>query len=838
MNEDAHLLLSALGGASLLALTLLAAMLKRRGRAAPRPGRQAMRDLQVAQARLAAVEEASEDAIVGQDAEGLITGWNAGAERIFGYTALEAAGLRPDALLFAEDGRDEAARLFETAKQGGPIHRVETLMSRKNGQAVAVALTLAPIRDAAGTAIGSVAIIRDMTALRQAQTLSRERREQLLLFVEQAPVCIAMFDLEMRYIAASRRWIADFGKGHHDLTGLSHYQIHPDLPERWKQIHRECLAGAVRESAEDCWAQADGGEHWLRWAIHPWVDGQGEIGGILIFAENINEQKQSAERIKRLNRELQSRLDELQTVLDVVPVAIAIAYDRECRNIRMNRAGEAMLGLPPGGNASKSADEEGRLPFKVLRNGVELAPEDLPLQYAARHASAVREIEVELVRADGNTLILYEYASPLYDETGRVRGSVGVLVDITERKRAEEALREADRRKDEFLAMLAHELRNPLAPIRNALQVMKSLEPKEPRFEWSRAVIERQIGQMARLLDDLLDVARIMQGKVTLKPERIALAGIVERALESSQPLIKERRQELAVTLPETPHWLEGDPVRLAQTLSNLLNNAAKYTGEGGRISLSASREGSEAVIRVGDNGVGIAAELLPRIFDPFAQADHSLAHAQGGLGLGLPLARQLAEMHGGTVTGASAGLGLGSEFTLRLPLAQERPPPAEEPTKTAGADTEKPRRLRILVVDDYADAAETLAIWLRLLGHEVMSADSGARALECAARFRPQVVLLDIGLPDMDGYAVAQALRQSPETRQAVLAALTGYGQGEDVRRSRAAGFDYHLLKPVPPEELSAILASVEARQGAGFCGLGRELAEASAESAARPAA
>jgi PAS domain S-box-containing protein len=799
--SDANALYAALSSACLLALPPLAWLLGRRKRAAPRhktgPDAQALLD-------------ACQDAIVGANEEGAITSWNTGAEALFGYTTEEAGGL-PASLLFAEDRRDEAARLLEQARQGRRLQGVETLIARKDGRPIPVSLELSPVRDAAGRAVGTAAIIRDITDLKQAGSLSRERRDQLLRFVEQAPVCIAMLDLDMRYIAVSRRWIADFGKGYSELAGLSHYQLHPDLPERWKQIHRECLAGAVRESSEDRWSQAGGGERWLRWAVHPWVDAQGKIGGILIFAEDITEQKQAEERIKRLNGELQSKLDELQTVLDVVPVAIAIAYDRQCQNIRLNRAGEAMLGLAPGINASKSADVGGRLPFKVLRDGMELASDDLPMQYAARHATPVREVEIDIVRQDGKSLSLYEYASPLYDDAGKVRGCVGVFVDITELKRAEEALREADRRKDEFLAMLAHELRNPLAPIRNALQVMKALGPKEPRFEWSRAVIERQIGQMARLLDDLLDVARVMQGKLVLKPERVALADIVERALESSLPLIEERRQTISVTLPEDAHWLEGDPARLAQALSNLLNNAAKYTGEEGRISLSAELEGDETVIRVRDTGAGIAPELLPRMFELFAQADDSLAHAQGGLGLGLPLARQLAEMHGGTLTGTSEGLGRGSEFALRLPLSPEQAPPPRPAAPPAG----KPGKLRILVVDDYADTAETLAVWLRLAGHDVMSAASGAKALESAARFRPHVILLDIGLPDMDGYAVAKALRQSAATRQAVLVALTGYGQGEDLRNSSAAGFDHHFLKPAPPEELSSLLASVAARLG-----------------------
>lgn len=391
----------------------------------------------------------------------------------------------------------------------------------------------------------------------------------------------------------------------------------------------------------------------------------------------------------------------------------------------------------------------------------------------------------------------------------------GFIHDITERKRPEEALREADRRKDEFLAMLAHELRNPLAPIRNAVQLLKEQDvATSPMLEWCRNIIDRQSSHMARLLDDLLDVARTMQGKISLKTEYFNLAEIVDSAIETCGPLIKARGLKLVILHSATPQWLRGDRFRLAQVLSNLLNNAAKYTDEGGRITLSVSQEESMSVIKVRDTGIGISPDMLPYVFDLFTQADRSLSHSQGGLGIGLTLVRRLVEMHGGTVDASSAGIGQGSEFTVRLPLLSNEHNEIAESALPGGAMPLCPK-LRILVVDDYPDALDSLSMLLQAEGHEVDTANCGAKAIERAQAFQPQVVLLDIGLPDMDGYEVAQRLRELSETQLAVLIALTGYGQPEDRARSKRAGFDHHLLKPVDPDILAALLASVANEAG-----------------------
>jgi two-component system CheB/CheR fusion protein len=387
--------------------------------------------------------------------------------------------------------------------------------------------------------------------------------------------------------------------------------------------------------------------------------------------------------------------------------------------------------------------------------------------------------------------------------------------EVAERKQLEqelqrraEQLAEADRRKDEFLAMLAHELRNPLAPVLNSLYIMKQFADDAGMIGRARDMAERQVQHMARLLDDLLDVSRITRGKIMLRKETVELAVVIARAIETSQPLIDARNHRLAVTLPRETLWLEVDVTRLAQVFSNLLNNAAKYTPNGGHIGLTVEASAGSAVVRVQDDGQGIAADLLPHVFDLFTQADGSLARSEGGLGIGLTLVKSLVERHGGCVAARSAGPGQGSEFVVRLPVLAQVPATPAEP----GPGEPSPRRLstnrRILVVEDNADAADSLAVLLRVCGHDVRTVHDGAAALEAAEAFRPEVVLLDIGLPRMDGYQVARRLREQSGTKTALLVAVTGYGQEEDRRRAAAAGFDAYMTKPADPIGLERLLA------------------------------
>jgi signal transduction histidine kinase/ActR/RegA family two-component response regulator len=392
--------------------------------------------------------------------------------------------------------------------------------------------------------------------------------------------------------------------------------------------------------------------------------------------------------------------------------------------------------------------------------------------------------------------------------------------EVTERTRVELALKEADRHKDEFLAMLAHELRNPLAPIHNAVQLMRLKELGDPQVAWSRDVIERQVVHLTRLVDDLLDVSRITRGKITLNKEVIELTTLVARTVETVQPLIEERGHTLTVAIPDGMLAVLGDPTRLTQALGNVLGNAAKYTEGGGRITISATESGPEVEIRVRDSGIGIPAELMPIIFNLFTQLDRSSGRAQSGLGIGLALVQRLVEMHGGSVTAHSDGLGRGSEFVIRLPLflgeaassgrnLRSSNTPSDREQSMMNGEPARTQR-RILVADDNNDALESLATLLQLSGHEVFTAPNGAAALETAEQQRPEVALLDIGMPKLDGYEVARRIRAQPWGQRITLVALTGWGQDSDRRRSQEAGFDSHLVKPLDLDKLTDLLAGL----------------------------
>jgi PAS domain S-box-containing protein len=417
--------------------------------------------------------------------------------------------------------------------------------------------------------------------------------------------------------------------------------------------------------------------------------------------------------------------------------------------------------------------------------------------------------EIIVERPDGSRLTVLAYANPLHDDEGQLTGSVNVLMDITDRKCAENALREADRRKDEFLAILAHELRNPLAPIRNALQILRMDGDNGTTLEEACTVMERQVQHMVRLVDDLLDISRITRNKLVLRKEPVELAAVVRSAVESARPLIEASGHELIITLPPQPIYLDADLIRLAQVFSNLLNNAAKYTDQGGRIWLTGERQGSDVVVTVRDTGVGIPADMLPKIFDIFTQVGQTLERSQGGLGIGLSLVRGMVEMHGGTIQASSDGPGRGSEFSVRLPVLvgwESQDPGANG----AGQKIQASGKYRILVVDDNKDSAVTWGMMLELTGNEVRTAHDGLEAVEVAEAFKPDVVLLDIGLPKLNGYDAARKIRNQSWGKGMFLVAVTGRGQDEDRRRSTEAGFNLHMVKPVDPAALEDLLAGL----------------------------
>jgi PAS domain S-box-containing protein len=410
-------------------------------------------------------------------------------------------------------------------------------------------------------------------------------------------------------------------------------------------------------------------------------------------------------------------------------------------------------------------------------------------------------------RKDGGHFWASGITSALYDPHGTHIGYTKVMRDLTQNKEAEDALKQADRRKDEFLATLAHELRNPLAPIRNSLHILKLASTNDSTLESVCAMLDRQVNHLVRLVDDLLEVSRITRGKIELRKEQVDLASIARSAIETSRPLIDAANHELSVSLPGEPIMLWGDPVRLGQVFSNLLNNAAKYTDEGGQIWFSAKREGDQVAVSVRDNGVGIPAGMVSNVFEMFMQVDRTTKRAQGGLGIGLTLVKSLVELHGGMIGVHSDPTVPGSEFIVRLPIHNA------QQNEIAAVATQKAspglKGRRVLVVDDNADAATSLRILLKLQGANAQVAHSGPAALELIEKWRPEVVLLDIGMPGMDGFEVAERVRQNHANNDVVLIALTGWGQEEDRQRTRAAGFDHHLVKPAKIGDLQEILAN-----------------------------
>lgn len=384
--------------------------------------------------------------------------------------------------------------------------------------------------------------------------------------------------------------------------------------------------------------------------------------------------------------------------------------------------------------------------------------------------------------------------------------------DITPQKKAEEALRENNRRKDEFLATLAHELRNPLAPIQNGLHLLQKLDVGDPAFK-DRArsvltIVDSQVAHLVRLVDDLLEVSRFSTGKIELRKERVDLTAVIQQALHMSGPLILAGKHKINVSLDHRPLIIDGDPVRLTQVFANLLNNAAKYTPPEGRIDISTTRDGDQASVSVRDNGMGISADMLPRVFDLFAQSTLALTHAKGGIGVGLSLARSLVDMHGGQLECRSDGVGCGSEFVVRLPLAHETSnrEAAEDEATNAPADASR----RIVVVDDNRDVADILAMLLQALGWDVRIAYSGVAALAAVSEFKPQLAFVDISMAGMDGYETARRMRMLPEGKNLVLAALSGLGRKDDCRRAMEAGFDHHFVKPIGVDALEKLLASL----------------------------
>jgi PAS domain S-box-containing protein len=510
-------------------------------------------------------------------------------------------------------------------------------------------------------------------------------------------------------------------------------------------------------------------------------------GGIAAYARDVSERKRAEERL----RESEERL---RKMFQVETVGV-IFFDRSGTLIEANEAFLRLTGYTRGDVQARQLNWQTLTPPEWR----EVSAERMKEFEATGH---IGPYEKEYFRKDGSRSWLLFAGSSLGDGT-----IVKFCIDVTDRKQAEEALREADRRKDEFLAMLAHELRNPLAPLRTGVQILQLARNRPEAWERATGMMERQLQHMVRLIDDLLDLSRISRGKIQLRKSPADLAGIVQHAVETSRPLIAQSGHQLTVQLPAEPIVVEADVTRLAQAFANLLNNAAKYTESGGHIALTVEREQEQAVVRVKDDGIGIPSHMLGRIFEMFIQVDRTLERTQGGLGIGLSLVKGVVEMHGGSVEAHSEGQGRGTEVTVRLKALSS---PLREASDDPQRAARTPARHRVLIVDDNIDAATSLALLIQLMNHEVETAHDGLEALAKAAEFRPDLILLDLGMPKLNGYDTCRRLREEPWGRNIVIVALTGWGQDEDRRRSQAAGFDHHLVKPVDPAILRQLLASL----------------------------
>ena len=565
--------------------------------------------------------------------------------------------------------------------------------------------------------------------------------------------------------------------------------------QAWPQYELSTARETGRFSTEGWRVRKDGTQFWASVVISAVRGKDGAVRGFLKITRDLTERRLADEAL----RESEERF---RLLVDGVRDYAIFLLDTEGRIASWNRGAEILKGY--------SASEIIGRHFSTFytQEAILQGKPEWELRMATQHGRV--EDEGWRLRKNGTRFWANVVISALRDPDGKLRGFAKVTRDMTDRRNLE-ALLEVDRQKDQFLAILAHELRNPLAPIRSALQAM--LQPGASAESNSRAreIAERQLKNMTRLLDDLLDVSRIREGRIELRREVVSVSSILRIAVETSQPLISDRRHELTVDPSPEELWVDGDPVRLSQALTNLLNNAAKYTDPGGQIWLSSERSDGQAVIRVRDSGIGIDPLMVPHVFDLFVQGDHRTGVSASGVGIGLTLAKRLVELHGGRLDAFSAGLGLGSEFVIRLPVAAaSRAGSADSPVKETAEVPAATRAVRVLVVDDNVDAADGLALLLDLQGHASRVAYDGESALEAAKDFRPEVAILDIGMPGMDGYELARRLREAPETATAILVAMTGWGQEEDLRRAKEAGFHHHVVKPADPDELEKLLADL----------------------------
>ena len=751
------------------------------------------------------------DAVVTADADGVVTFLNAAAQSLTGWTQAEAAGVPLEAVfrIINEESRKPVENPAARALREGTIVGLanHSLLIARDGTERPIDDSAAPIRNEAGDIAGVVLVFRDCTERRRHERAAQEALDYAEEIVATLREPFLVLDRSLRVMTANASFYRAFHASEDETVGRFIYELGNgqwDIPGL-RTLLEEAIpkAIAVHDFEVEHDFPAIGPRSMLLNARR--FPPEGEHPNLVLLAiEDVTERRRSDAALQdselRFRRLFQTAKDGI-LILDAALGTIIEANPFMCGLLGYELddfLGKELweIGLFQDKEASRDAYRE------LLAKGY-IRYEHLPLK-----TKGGDEVEVEFV-------------SNLYTVGDRQVAQCNIR-DITQRSRMERqakaqaaALADLHRRKDEFLAMLSHELRNPLSPILNAVHLLRLQGDENLIQQEARSIIERQVGQLSHLVDDLLEVARFTSGKIRLHPVRLDMRGVVERAVESARPLIDGRRHVLTVDVPDEPIWLDADPTRLEQVVVNLLNNAAKYTDEGGRIWLEARASGHEMVLSVRDTGIGIDLEQFPDIFDLFTQADRSLDRSQGGLGIGLSLVQRLVDMHRGTVEVHSEGLGRGSEFTIRLPLP---PSPAPEPPSAPTGSAERPAHAgRVLVVDDNVDSAEILATLLRMSGHDVRTAYTGPTALEAAVAHLPDVVLLDIGLPGLNGYEVARRLRQDPQLKGVRLVAMTGYGDEADRQLAQEAGFDRHLVKPVDFPKVEELLTTLLTPPGSG---------------------
>ncbi|SOE97189.1 PAS domain S-box-containing protein [Burkholderia sp. D7] len=745
------------------------------------------------------------DVVITTDTDGNVSFLSPAAQHLTGWTQADALGNALHSILKVvhEDGRfaaeDPAAKAL---REGVAVEWAShTRLIGKDGAQMPVAGRAAPIRDARGNVAGTVLVFQNMTGRsgqgRHAQDpLSYAER---IIAAIRAPLLVLDESLQVKM--ANRSFYQTFRVTQDDTEGDLIYDLGDG---QWTRPDVRALLDGVQSGGQafsDCYVEHSFpaiGERTMRLNARRLELDNSRPGFILVEIEDITERRQAESALRasevQYRRLFQSAKDGI-LILDAITLKI----------IDANQFITDLLGYSQDELLGKELWQIG---FFRDKSDSQAAYREL------QERGYIRYDHLPLETKNGETAEV-EFISNVYLADNRAVAQCNIR-DISERSKLErtlqeqtEALADLHHRKDEFLAMLSHELRNPLAPISNAVRLLRLYKNEDPIQQRVRIIIERQVVQLTRLVDDLMEVSRITTGRIKLRREVVAMSAIVEHAVETTRPLMDQRRQQLEVSLLQDPIWLYADADRLEQVAVNLLANAAKYTDEGGQIWLSVEREGDECVMRLRDTGVGIAPELLPHVFDLFTQAERSLDRSRGGLGIGLALVQRLVEMHGGRVEVHSA-LGEGSEFVIRLPVAAEPAAPSLKPPllrgRTAGV---APHGLRVLVVDDNVDTADSLTLLVELLDHDVRTAYDGPTALEIAVEYRPNVALLDIGLPGLNGYEVATRIRQQAGLGGIVLVAITGYGQESDRQLATQAGFDHHLVKPVDFDRVQRILAT-----------------------------